>query len=96
MRRRKRSDKNQKKIVEHLRQIGASVQDLSDVGGGVPDILVGFKGKNYLLEIKNPESKSYGLTENQVLWHDSWNGKVSIVNTLEEALNVIGAIVKSK
>ena len=33
-----RVDQNQKDIVEGLRSVGASVEILSNVGGGVPDL----------------------------------------------------------
>ncbi len=38
--------------LAHLRQAMAEVEHLHMVGKGCPDILVGYKGKNVLLEIK--------------------------------------------
>ena len=94
-----KTDLYQQEIIDALRAIGASVQDLSKVGGGCPDILVGYKGgmyagqlyNNYLLEIKNPDTKGK-LSTNQKVWHKNWHGQVAVVRTVEEALKVIGAM----
>ena len=85
-----KTDDNQQEIIDALRAIGASVQDLSKVGGGCPDILVGFRG-NHLLEIKNPETKGK-LNMLQKVWHKNWHGQVAVVRTVEEAFRAIGAI----
>ena len=67
----KRVDANQKEIVNKLRAIGASIQDLSMVGKGCPDILVGFRCKNYLFEIKdgNKYASQRKLTDSEKEWH---------------------------
>ena len=84
-----RTDRNHTNIVDGLRGIGATVQSLANVGGGVPDLLVGFRGTNYLMEVKAKRGK---LTDPQVEWHDQWRGSVVIVRNLDEALKTIGAI----
>lgn len=43
MRRAARTDANQVEIVSALRAIGCSVSDTSGVGGGFPDLAVGFR-----------------------------------------------------
>ena len=48
----KRTDHNQAEIVKALRAIGCSVQDLSQTGRGCPDVLIGYKGRNYLAEVQ--------------------------------------------
>ena len=85
-----KTDLYQQEIIDALRAIGASVQDLSKVGGGCPDILVGFRG-NHLLEIKNPDTKGK-LSTNQKVWHKNWHGQVAVVRTVEEAFRAIGAM----
>ena len=85
----KRTDNNQKEIVDALRKAGASVQSLASQGHGTPDILCGFRKNNYLFEVKNENGK---LTEDERLWHLNWNGEVHIIRTSEEALKIIGAI----
>lgn len=79
-------DANQPDIVEGLRAIGASVQMLHAVGNGCPDLLVGFRGVNTLLEVKVP-----GETLNAVQkpWHRDWRGKAHVVWTLLEAIAVV-------
>jgi len=86
-----KTDHNQAEIVEALRAIGASVQDLSAVGGGCPDLACGFRGQVFMLEIKNPATKGK-LNVLQKVWHKNWNGHVAVVRTVEEALREIGAI----
>lgn len=89
-------DENQPEIVKALRNIGASVQSLAAVGTGVPDLLVGFRGTNFLLEIKDgkkPPSQRK-LTEDQVKWHQAWMGKpVCVVESTNDALKAIGVIM---
>jgi hypothetical protein len=89
MRRAARVDANHGVIVAALRQVGASVQDLAAVGKGCPDLLVGYRGHNFVLEVKAPKGTS---TPAQVAWHADWRGDVRIVRDVDEALHVIGAI----
>ena len=79
----KRVDDNQSKVVKALRDLGATVQHLHAVGKGCPDIVVGFKGKNLLLEIKDGDKKV--LTPDQVNWHELWKGQVSVVTSVDDA-----------
>jgi Holliday junction resolvase len=79
----KRVDDNQSKIVKALRDLGATVQHLHAVGKGCPDIVVGFKGKNLLLEIKDGDKKV--LTPDQVNWHKLWKGQVNVVTSVDDA-----------
>lgn len=62
------------------------------VGDGFPDIVVGFRGKDYKMEIKN--SKANGkLRSSQITFNDRWKGKpVIVVKNITEALAAIGAI----
>lgn len=84
-------DANQNEIVNALRKAGCSVQILSSVGKGCPDILVGFCGVNILMEIKdgNKPKSSQKLTPDQVDWHEKWEGQVVVVNSIDEALSQI-------
>lgn len=89
MRRGARIDDNQPSIVKALRAAGFSVQPLSAVGKGCPDLLVGASGKTFLLEVKNRDGNSpaqRALTEQQVEWHKAWRGHVVVVHTPDEAL----------
>ena len=87
MRRACKVDGNHSEIVEALRSIGASVQDLSREGKGCPDILVGYEGQNHIIEIKTDSGK---LTTDQVGWHSKWKGAVYIAHSIGEALKILG------
>lgn len=98
----KRRDANECVIVSALRGVGATVQQLNEKG--VPDLLVGFRGVNYLVEVKNPDddtgpkggkrTKGRGtLRPAQVEWFSAWKGSpvVEVVSS-DEALVAIGAL----
>ena len=77
-----------------LNSMGATVQSLSAVGEGVPDLLVGYRGETYLLEVKDgakpPSARE--LTPDQIAWHLEWRGGACVVvNSADEALAAIGA-----
>jgi hypothetical protein len=94
MRRASSTDANQPEIVEALRAAGASVQILAAVGGGCPDLLVGYRGHNYLMEVKDdakPPSKR-GLTDKQKEWIRKWRGSWTRVENVRDALQTIGAV----
>jgi len=93
MRRAARTDENQEQIVKALRAVGASVQSLAAVGHGVPDLLVGYEGKNILIEIKdgNKTPSKRKLTDDQMKWHESWNGgAVAVVDSVDAAWAALG------
>lgn len=91
MRKAARRDDNHAEIVQALRQIGCTVQDLAAVGDGCPDILVGFRGRNLCLEIKDgakpPSARK--LTPEQCVWHQDWRGQVVVVESVNQALQVV-------
>lgn len=75
-----------------------SVQSLAAVGKGVPDLLVGYRGRNFLLEVKDGKKppSQIQLTPDQVEWHESWRGaKPHVVHTVNEAVSVILESFKS-
>jgi hypothetical protein len=71
---------------------GITVLHLHTVGRGCPDLLVGFRGNNYLIELKNAENvpSKKRLTPDEEKFFSSWNGQVSKCETLEEILQVVG------
>ncbi len=83
-----KADANQASIVAALRQIGCSVQPLHTVGKGVPDLLVGIRGQNLLLEVKDGAKapSAQRLTADQQQWHADWRGHVEVVNSIEQAI----------
>lgn len=99
MRRAAKIDVNQAEIVAGLREIGATVTSLASLGRGVPDLLVGHRGRNYLLEVKPPGGVRGGLsrqtlTEAERDWHRTWRGQRAIVTSIDQALYAIGAARK--
>lgn len=89
--RRAKVDDNQKSVVGALRDIGCTVQHLHAVGAGCPDILVGWRSINVLMEIKDgakPPS-ARGLTAPQEEFHAAWKGQVSVVTSREQAINLM-------
>ncbi|MDJ0728128.1 MAG: hypothetical protein QNJ38_23775 [Prochloraceae cyanobacterium] len=82
----RRVDLNQKQIVKELREYGATVAHTHIIGKGFPDIVVGYSGKNYFFEIKNPGKK---LTEKESVWIDSWRGQVNVIETSQQAIQII-------
>lgn len=86
-----RVDANQPAIVEALRKMGASVLHLHTIGKGAPDIAIGYKGKNALIEIKDgskpPSARQ--LTEDEKKFHAEWRGQVAIINSVDEAIDFI-------
>jgi hypothetical protein len=88
---RARIDRNQPEIVGALRAYGASVQPLHSVGDGCPDLLVGYKGRNFLLEIKDglKSPSRRVLTPDQVAWHECWCGQIAVIHNITEALALL-------
>lgn len=91
MRRAAKVDANQTEIVQALRQIGAVVQSLAAVGNGCPDLLVGYRNRLFLLEVKDGSKppSAQKLTPDQVEWHRVWQGHVVVVNGVESAIAAI-------
>lgn len=87
-----RADLNQSDIVKALRSVGASVEITSQQGNGFPDLVCGIFGKNYLIEVKNPETNGK-LRATQEIFRDKWKGNVHVVKSVDDALRVIGVEV---
>jgi len=91
MRLRAKVDTNHAEIVKALRQAGASVRSLAQVGHGTPDLLVGWRGRNFLFEVKDPNRKpsERQLTIDEKAWHYTWNGQVCVIESVEAAFEVM-------
>jgi hypothetical protein len=81
-----RVDANQAAIVAALRKIGATVELLHSVGDGVPDLLVGHRCENYLIEVKTPKGRK---NKRQEAWHRDWRGNSFVVRSVDEALRIV-------
>ncbi len=103
MRHARARDGNECGIVEALRSAGAVVTRIDDAG--VPDLLVGYRGRTILIEVKLPLGARGGksqrreaeggrgdLTASQVKWGDAWTGAPAIVvRSAAEALAALDA-----
>lgn len=91
----KRTDANHKEIIVGLRKYPVlSVFSTHMVGKGFPDIVIGYKGINYLVEIKDgAKSKSRKkLTEDEIKFHSSWNGQIIIAENIDDVLRLLNII----
>lgn len=77
-------DENEVEIVKALRAVGASVAHLSSKG--IPDLLVSFRNKLFLMEVKMPGKK---LTPEQLKFHENWKGEIHIVKSVDEAIQIL-------
>jgi len=84
----KRVDENQRTIVHTFIALGASVLNLSTVGRGCPDLLIGYKGKSVLVEVKRNDKSTY--TEPQVKFMQEWRGgAISRIDSVDAAIRLI-------
>ncbi len=80
----KKRDLNEPEIVKALRAIGCTVL-LADH----PDLIVGYRGRTFLLEVKNPHGASR-LTDSQKALRRNWNGgPLAFVYSVDEAVEVV-------
>jgi len=92
-----RVDDNQSEIVRAIQRIGAYVIDCSHVGSGFPDLLVAFRGRWTLIEIKDGEKppSRRKLTPSQTIFHAealAKGCKVHVVESVDQALCLLGSI----
>lgn len=93
-------DGNHAEIVHALRRVpGCRVFDAGDVGGGFPDLVVGFQGQITMLEVKDgslpPSARK--LTKEEKKFHDVWSAlPVYVVTDITEALEAIGIDTTAK
>lgn len=84
-----RGDKNQGPIVAVLEAVGCSVYFID----WPFDLLVGYRGKMWLAEVKNPGTAygRRGLNENQLRTARLWKGPPPVLlETPEQALAMVG------
>jgi hypothetical protein len=91
LRRIARVDGNQADIVSALRKIGASVSPTHTIGGGFPDLVVGFRRRSVLFEVKDPKQppSKRKLTDDEAIWFGNWKGEAYVIETAEEAIAIL-------
>ncbi len=90
MRHDKKVDENHAEVRDELRAVlhDGVVHDMSKAGNGFPDLCIGWRGLNFLIEIKRKEGGSR-LTNRQVAFHQNWQGQVAVCRSAAEALAIM-------
>jgi hypothetical protein len=86
-----RVDANQPDIVRALRGVGASVLHCHVLKNAF-DILVGYRGRTFLMEVKDPSHppSARQLTPGEAKFREEWRGsEYHIVHTADEAIAII-------
>lgn len=96
MRRAARKDANHGLIVSALEKVGADVASINEKD--LPDLLVGFRGVNYLLEIKDgaksPSRRK--LRPGQARFAQTWRGRPPVkVETIADAFRALGIEIQA-
>lgn len=87
MHRTRKVDANQAELVKQIRKIpGVSVALTHTVGNGFPDAAVGFRGRTYLIEIKDPDKfkSQRKLTPEEETFHGKWTGHIKVIETMDD------------
>jgi len=90
--RRRKVDANQSVIVDALRKIGCCVIDLSASGDGVMDLLVCYRRRTWMVEVKNLKGRGDTLTPAQIKLHAAIGDagcEVHIVRSVDEVLALV-------
>ena len=91
MRKKARVDANQKEIVQQLRKLGVSVLHTHQLGRGAPDLVLGYRNDNFLVELKdgNKTKSQQKLTPDEIKFQEKWGGNYSVCNSIEQILTII-------
>lgn len=82
----RRTDRTQESIINVLIKAGFSVHDTSRVGGGFPDLVVGYGGETFLIECKDYET-GWKYTKAQIKFRSVWIGHVETIESAEMAVD---------
>jgi hypothetical protein len=93
-------DHHHAEIRDGLRDVpGCTVRDTSGVGEGFPDLVVGFRSRTILIEIKDGAKKPSArkLTAAQQHFAANWSGSpIWVVQSLAQALDVLMKEARAK
>lgn len=84
-------DLNQSSIVEALRAIGCGVEII----GRPVDLLVGYRKRCFLIEIKREGMRPRKDQKDQQEWIRAWPGQVRICSTPLEAIRLVTGAYES-
>lgn len=88
---RARTDSNHSQIIKDLRKLhSVTVKSVASIKKFC-DIIVGYKDRNYLIEIKDGEKppSQRKLTPDEKEFHDEWTGQINIALNINDILNII-------
>ena len=80
-----KTDDNQQEIVKALRAIGCKVEII----GRPVDLLIGYRGLNFLLECKPERRQNRSDQKKQRDWIKAWRGQVCVVTSAEQAIKAV-------
>jgi len=79
-------DANHAEVRDGIRDAlpGCTIFDAAGAGDGFPDLVVGWRGMNFLLEVKPKGKKLRGVK--QCEFHKNWQGQTAVVHSAAEGL----------
>ena len=91
MRRASRVDANQADIVKAARKLGATVRIVSSLSDGGGDLILGVRGVNLLVEVKdgNRAPSERRLTPKEAEFHAAWRGQIAVVESVDDLVRLI-------
>jgi hypothetical protein len=95
MRRAAKVDGNHAQITAEFRKLGCSVLDMSRLGEGAPDLLIGYGGLTMLVEVKDgslPPSRRT-LTTDQVQFWLNWKQNPRIVKNTDDVAKTVNVLM---
>lgn len=77
--------------MRYGRYQGVSVFSTHVIGKGFGDAVIGFRNKNFIVEIKDPKlfKSEKKLSDAEQRFHESWQGQIDVVETLDDVLKLI-------
>lgn len=89
-----RTDANHGEIIKCFEDLGCTVVDLSQVGSGMLDLLIGLVGVDCIVEVKTQEGKLRGCQETFIA---KWRGRnPAVVRTQQDCIDLVQRIRKGK
>ena len=94
MRKYARQDANAKELTAAFKRMGCSVADLSPLGGGIADALIGYAGLCILCEYKDASKppSARRLTPDQEKFRMNWTGGYRVVKDLDDVLATVNVM----
>ncbi len=85
-----RIDANQPEIVQAMRDMGAEVTHMHQLGKGVADLLVSWRMQWFVFEVKAGPREQ--LTPDQIEWIGKQRAAVVVLTSPAEAIRFLGSI----